>query len=169
MPQPAEVVDAVVEVETLPDPVESLLAFFTTEEIGTACNLSDWTVQQEIELYVRIAKGEVPAKPNERMAAAERLRRLAFMALRLGGHIQDSSRRAVLTGDGENTQASITSVERTTRLVRSSITDAERALRGPVAGELPDGPSRQSTDHQDTSPGARPAEGEDGQGEKDPQ
>ncbi len=125
----------IIDVESTDDPVESLLGFFTTHEIGTACNISDWTISQEVGLYADIAKGTIPAQPNVRMAAAGRLRKLIFMALRLGGHVSDTSRKAVLTGGQGDSQHTLTQTQHTTRLIADTMQETERMLMAGVAGE----------------------------------
>lgn len=118
-----------------PDPVESVLSFFTLEDIGAACNVSNWTVAEEIRIVTQIARGEIPGvKPRDRLVAANHLRRLFLMAARMGGHITDTKTTGVLTTDDGTRHATLTRTEHTTKLLTDSISNTQRALEAAVAG-----------------------------------
>lgn len=129
------------------DPIESLLGFFTSHDIGRAVNLSDWDIEKEIELYVSIAKGELDGtKISDRMTAAERIRRLAFMALRMSGHVTDVDRKAVRSGElPDKTHVSLVTTERTLKLLKDSVSNTELQLREALSA-----PPIDTQDTQDT-------------------
>lgn len=107
-------------------PEEALTSFISIHDMGAAMRASKWTVAQETDLLAAIAQGLVDgATVRDRMAAANRLRQNAIMALRINGRITDTKK--VLRGQGTATDGSpvtLEVVQRTAQLLRDAHREA---------------------------------------------
>lgn len=83
-------------------PLEGLLSFFQLESISDALRLSRWTIISEVGLLVDTANGVYEGiTAKDRLAAAARLRELAFEAAKGRGLIKETKQSITVTGPDE--------------------------------------------------------------------
>lgn len=113
---------------------DQLLTFLLPETVSGAVTESAWTIRDEIQTLVSIAKTAL--RPSDRIAAIRELRKRVLDSLQASGRLVPSQERRTVQGsdeDGHTVQYTVQTA-RVLRLARVSRDEAARALMAPVAG-----------------------------------